>query len=102
MSVEFNDEQVPVVSQYRSRRLLGEYDTPPLMKLLMKTGIAKTEKQAYYTMVIIMLCSFVAAGLILYSQFKPRPAANAPTTEQMQLMMQNSMTSPAQEEEPVQ
>ena len=39
----------------RSRKLLGEPTTPGMVKFLMKTGIAKTEKQATIILVVFIL-----------------------------------------------
>lgn len=42
----------------KSRRIFGEPTTPSMISLLIKTGIAKTEKQA-----LIILCSLIAIVL---------------------------------------
>ncbi len=50
----------------KSRRLLGEPTTPTMISLLMKTGIAKSEKQALIILLATVLATLgLTAGIIL-------------------------------------
>ena len=49
----------------KSRRLLGEPDTPGMIKVLLKSGIVKTEKQALVILVALMLVAFSATFFLL-------------------------------------
>lgn len=58
----------------KSRRLLGEPTTPTMISLLMKTGIAKNEKQALIMLLATVLATLgLTAGIIL--------ARTAPTSD---------------------
>lgn len=49
----------------RSRRLLGEPDTPGMVRILLKYGVVKNEKQALVVLVTLMLVAFSATFLLL-------------------------------------
>jgi len=50
----------------KSRRILGEPETPTMIRLLLKTGAAKNEKQAVTILVIAVLFMVVATILIIW------------------------------------
>jgi len=58
MSVIFEEEND---FHIRSRKLLGDYDTPGSIKFLLSTGIVKNEKQALYVLVLVIIVCLGAA-----------------------------------------
>lgn len=49
----------------KSRKLLGEPQTPTMIRLLLKSGLVKTEKQALIVVSIFICVMFVATWFIL-------------------------------------
>jgi hypothetical protein len=69
-SVEFEEDNFHI----KSRRLLGEPDTPSMVKFLLKTGLAKTEKQALIILVVVIVVALSAAIFILLGRNVQREA----------------------------
>ena len=49
----------------RSRRLLGEPETPSMIRFLLRSGVAKTEKQALYILISVILVALSATIFII-------------------------------------
>ena len=48
-------------------------DTPALVRLLLKTGMVKTEEQANYVLIGVAVCAFLAAFFVFYNAVKIKP-----------------------------
>jgi len=60
--VEFNEENE---FHIKSRALFGEPQTPSMIRILLKTGIVKTEKQAVVALLIMVVIMVFATWWIL-------------------------------------
>jgi hypothetical protein len=56
----------------KSRRLLGEPTTPTMISLLLKSGIAKNEKQALLMLVAVILATLGLTFGILFARTAPQ------------------------------
>lgn len=52
----------------KSRRLFGEPETPGMIRFLLKTGVAKNEKQAVIVLTIVIILSITATLFIIHSR----------------------------------
>ena len=59
----------------KSRRLLGEPTTPTMILILIKTGLAKNEKQALTILLLIVTITLSLTGWLMYSRINP-PSSN--------------------------
>ncbi|GEM_PF-1879369 len=50
-----------------------QVETPALVKLVLKTGLVKTETQANYVLIGIAACAFTAAFIVFYKTVTQRP-----------------------------
>lgn len=55
----------------RSRKLFGDPTTPTMIKILLKTGLARNEKQALLILTIIIFASLIVTSWILYTDIVP-------------------------------
>lgn len=59
----------------RSRKLLGEPTTPSMVNILLKTGIAKNEKQALVILIgivaLVLIFTFYLANVLLFDSKAP-------------------------------
>lgn len=68
--VEFEEDNFHI----KSRRLLGEPDTPTMIKFLLKTGLVKTEKSALILLVFVIVVALSATIFIFLGRTAPREA----------------------------
>jgi hypothetical protein len=52
----------------RSRKLFGEPTTPTMVVILLKTGIAKNEKQAFAILLTTVAVALALTSLLLYTR----------------------------------
>lgn len=55
----------------RSRKLFGEPTTPTMVTVLLKTGLAKNEKQAIGILLGIIAVTLTCVSILLYSRLTP-------------------------------
>ena len=60
-SIDFHEENE---FHIRSRRLLGEPETPSMIRFLLRTGVVKNEKQAVSILIGVILVALSAAFFI--------------------------------------
>jgi hypothetical protein len=53
----------------RSRKLLGEPETPSMIRFLLRTGIVKDEKQALYVLIGVIVVALSSAVFLIRSEF---------------------------------
>jgi hypothetical protein len=76
-NIEFSEES-RTDSHFRSYTILGKPQTPKILRLLIKTGIIKTEKTAgHFLLVVIIICVAISLFMLRYA-FLPTPT----TTDQ--------------------
>lgn len=56
----------------KSRKLFGDPTTPTMIVILLKTGLAKNEKQALIILVGIILATLSLTAWVANSQFNPK------------------------------
>lgn len=71
-SVEFEEDNSDF--HIKSRSLLGEPETPTMIKFLLKTGMAKNEKQALIILIICIVVALSAAFFIFQGRNGAREA----------------------------
>lgn len=75
--VTFEEEQ-----GYPTSRLISERASRGLMGLVIKTGIAKTEKEANIVLIVIAVGALIATVFVLMSG----PRSSGPTPEDLQII----------------
>jgi hypothetical protein len=55
----------------KSRRLFGEPTTPTMIRILLRTGIAQTEKQALFILSTLTLIVLLLTCSLIYSRLNP-------------------------------
>ncbi|MFA7422013.1 MAG: hypothetical protein WCZ90_20180 [Melioribacteraceae bacterium] len=73
-NVVFNEDEQEF--HIKSRKILGEPETPTMIRLLLKSGAAKNEKQALIILLVAVLFMVVATILIIWH---PNPNADIVT-----------------------
>jgi hypothetical protein len=73
-NVDFMENQESV---YQSRRVIGAPTTPPVFGFLIKTGLVKSSKQAYYLLISLALVCF-ALSIFVYVNVTSRPGNRSP------------------------
>lgn len=63
-NVVFNEDEQEF--HIKSRKILGEPETPTMIRLLLKSGAAKNEKQALTILLVAVLFMVVATILIIW------------------------------------
>jgi hypothetical protein len=53
----------------RSRKLLGEPETPSMIRFLLRTGIVKDEKQALYVLIGVIVVALSSTVFLIRSEF---------------------------------
>lgn len=65
--VEFFDDPGSDIYHYRSRKLIGDLETPAMVRLMKRTGLIRTEKAAGYVLVGLAVFNFLLAAVIFLS-----------------------------------
>jgi hypothetical protein len=55
----------------RSRKLFGDPTTPTMISILLKTGVAKNEKQATGILLGIIAVTLTLTSILIYVRFNP-------------------------------
>ena len=97
-TVEFDEEPGSAAQFYRSPKILGEPQTPGMVKVLMKSGLIKSQKAAFFSLLGIIFGSVAASAVLLYysyggttlraipyDQMTPSQKKNIPFEERMYL-----------------
>lgn len=56
----------------KSRRLLGEPETPAMIRALLKTGVVKNEKQAVVILLIFIIVIFSISWFVVQGAVNPK------------------------------
>ena len=65
----------------RSRKLFGDPTTPTMITILLRTGVAKNEKQALAILLGVIAITLTLASILLYSRLTP-PTSTLITDQQ--------------------
>jgi hypothetical protein len=74
-NVEFLDKNE---FHIQSRKLFGDPTTPAMVSILLKTGLAKNEKQAVGILLFIIAIALTLTSILIHTQFNP-PVSNTIT-----------------------
>ena len=66
----------------KSRSILGQSESPAMIRSLVKSGLVKNEKQAFGLMVTLIVVFLAAAGFIVYTNFFKQPVVPPMTPQE--------------------
>jgi len=66
--VQFEENNDLTMSSFKSRRILGEAETPKIIQYLIKKGIARDARQSYHILLGTIVLSIVLA-IVIFSYF---------------------------------
>ena len=76
---------------YKSRVILGQPETPKMVKFLIGKGIVKSEKQAGYLMICMTMLFFLSSFILIYLNFFKQPYIPEMSPEDQILMQQGTI-----------
>lgn len=68
--------------KYKSRSILSQSESPAMIRSLLKSGLVKSEKQAFGLMITMIIVFLASAGFIFYTNFFKQPVVPPMTSEQ--------------------